>query len=319
MDPNTSSAGKIGLGVVAGVMIAALILVGGLGYVLTRSHNWSAKATAVVLPDPKISSQIAASYYDTLSRGQIVETYAEDLRLKKFQNASAAGINLSAAQAKKATITVSVVPNTALITIEATSTTGPTAEALADGVFTQGSAYIKSLAQPYVLDSVSAAKGTATESTSHTGGFLAVLVVVALVVGLAVQQAVSQLVNTRRKTVAAMAPAASPVAPTVPQAFAPPLATPAPAAPTPLAVRPTVPDRRQRPRWPAEPVDNDVPEHPDSAVAESAGQDKAAAADNGKPEAAGKGKPEPAGKSKSEPAGNGKATPGRVEERIPES
>jgi len=305
MDQNTSSAGKIGLGVVAGVTIAALILLGGLGYVLTRSHNWSAKATAVVLPAPNIPAGTSASYYDTLSRGQIIETYAETLRTK-FPNGGAAGLDLGPGVPKRATITVSVVPNTALISIAATAASGPNAEAVADAVSTQGSAYIKSLLQPYVLNSVSAAKGTAIESTSHTGGFLAVLVVVALVVGLAVQQAVSQLVNTRRKTVAAMAPAASPVAPTVPQAFAPPFATP---APTPPAVRPTVPDRRQRPRWPAEPVDNDVPEHVDSVVAESGGKDKAA----------GKSKPEAAGKGKSEPVGNGKAAPGRVEERIPES
>jgi len=306
VQPSKSPAGRIGLGVVVGVTIAALILIGGLGWVLTRSNNWSAKATAVVLPRPDIPAQTAAGYYDTLSRGQIIETYAEELRAK-FPNAGDAGINLGTAGARQTTIVVAVVPNTALVTIEATSPNGPTAEAVADAVFTQGSDYIRSLAQPYVLNSVSAAKGTATQNTSHTGGFLAVLVVVAIVVGIAVQQAVSQLVNTRRKTAAGMPPVAAPTpAATVPTA--PPFPAPGvsptgpPAAPAPPAVRPTVPDRRQRQRWPAEPIDNDEPER---------------GPENRKPEPAANGKP--AEKAKSEPAGNGKTTPGRVEGRIPES
>lgn len=294
MNASASPGRRIGVGVVAGVLIAAVIFAGGLFWVFTRSHDWSAKATAVVLPAPGIPSGTAASYYDTLSRGQIVETYAEILRLKKFQNASASGLNLTASQAGKATVTVAVVPNTALLTITATATNGAVAEALADGVFIQASEYVRSLASPYVVNSVSTAKGSATETTSHTGGFLAVLVVVALVVGLGVQQAVSQLANARSKSVLPPVPAPQVAAASMPDPFAPPSAPAYPQPPAPVAVRPTVGDGRQRPRWPAEPTAN------------------------GASEPVGNGTIQPTGKSAAEPAGKGTSGSGRVEERTPE-
>jgi capsular polysaccharide biosynthesis protein len=239
---------KISLGAIAGVLFTVLILASGLFWVFSRSHTWAAKAVVVVLPAPGIPSGTAASYYDTLSRGQIVETYAEILRLQRFQEATIAGLDRATAQPAKTTVTVAVVPNTALITITATGPSRTVAETLADGVFTQAGNYVRSLAGPYTVTAVSTAKGTGTQSTSHTSGFLAVLVVVALVVGLGVQQAVSQLVNARGKVVSA---APSQVSPIAVAATPPPPTGAAPTAqPPPAPAPPTTPKVSIAPRWP---------------------------------------------------------------------
>lgn len=60
----------------AGIGVALVVLIAGLGYVATRAESWSAHRNIVVVPATTELAQ-AASLYDSLSRGQVVATAAE--------------------------------------------------------------------------------------------------------------------------------------------------------------------------------------------------------------------------------------------------
>ena len=121
------------------VSLASAIIVGilifgiGLVFILGASHDWTAKSTAVVLPKKSVSPEQAPSYYDTLSQGQIVETYAEVLRLQRFKDESVKTLDLGA-DGESAKVTVAVVPNTALISVTASGPNAETAEKIANSV-----------------------------------------------------------------------------------------------------------------------------------------------------------------------------------------
>ena len=195
--------GRLARSVVAGIVAALLVVMGGVFFDAALPRRWSATAALVVLPAPNLNQEAVAGFYETLSRGQIVATYAEILRSQRFEVAAERELRLTPAQRREASVSVRIVPETALITVTATAASPTVAERLADRIAAVADTSISALGQPYTVSSVTGARGTAEKSGISTEGLALVVGVVALAVGLAAQQAVYQLLGlaARRRRV----------------------------------------------------------------------------------------------------------------------
>lgn len=188
------------MSIVAGTIAFAAVAAAGSVYVLGRPTTYTATASVVVLPSRSVSETAVSGYYETLSRGQIVETYAEMFRLPEWSNAAISAQNLSTDTSAEIETSASVVPSTAVIDVTATAPSGATAEAVVDDLVNRTSQYIASLSQPYDVRPISDATGTAKASGIPKVPFLAVVLVVGAVVGVAVQQLTLGLVRARERS-----------------------------------------------------------------------------------------------------------------------
>jgi hypothetical protein len=175
-----------------------VLLVGGV-LLAARADKWSANASVVVLPTQDLDPGSAAGYYETLSRGQMVETIAEIIRLPQLTRASEDGLRLSPADRSNVGVSVGVVPNTAMITTTVTAGKAVVAENLANQILGGATFYIGQLNSPYVIDGVSSAAGTAKRSGVGTATLFGALLIGALMLGLAAQQLVYQVVVARQR------------------------------------------------------------------------------------------------------------------------
>ncbi|MDP8927695.1 MAG: hypothetical protein M3O70_03720 [Actinomycetota bacterium] len=180
------------LSIVAGVLVATVVLGVGVFILVWQGARWSASASVVVLPVKDLDPEIQAGYYETLSRGQVVATFAEMLRLHRFETAAAEKLRLSPEQRKQVKVTVEVVPDTAIIMVTSRATDPTIAEEMVDHVLDAWDLEVWHLSTPYVPSVLSWASGTARRSGTEPLQLGAALVVVALISGLAVQQGTLQ-------------------------------------------------------------------------------------------------------------------------------
>ena len=172
-----------------GLAVALLVLVGGWLFYVDRPAEYEASSTLVVLPNDQLAE--AASYYDTLSQGQIVTTFAGILDLQATQVAAAGDEQVRE-------VTVDVVPDTSLIQITGTATDAASAEAATDAVLEQSRAYFDQLTFPYQVNVVQGAVGTA-QSTGLAPGLLAgAVAAVALIAGIATYLAIRAVLPARQ-------------------------------------------------------------------------------------------------------------------------
>ena len=87
----------------------------------------------VVLPAASLDDATSASYYETLSRGQIVATFAEVAGSLGFEQQAEDRLGLTAGQRAQVTTDVSVVPDTAVILIRATADDADVAQRMVAG------------------------------------------------------------------------------------------------------------------------------------------------------------------------------------------
>jgi capsular polysaccharide biosynthesis protein len=167
--------------VVAG--LAALLIGGGL--VLNRAPSWRASSSLLVLPDRAASPDAAAGLYDTLSRGQLVQTYASVANSPGFVGGALNGLKITVKQRRSLSIAVTPVPNTNLIDVSATADTAPLAEAAADAVSSQAVATLASTFYPFRVTEVSSARGTAMSAKTSSTTLLAVVLIASLVLAFA--------------------------------------------------------------------------------------------------------------------------------------
>lgn len=185
---------------VTGLLVAVLVLVGGALFWQSQPQQSRAESTLVVLPDA--GSAEAASYYDTLSTGQIATTFAEILAIR------------GGATDTGAEIEVEVLPGTSLIQVTAIAGDDATAEAEADAALERARPYFDQLAAPYDVFVVSPAAGTSEPTGLALPVVAGVVVAVAVIAALAAYLAVSSLQQARehaRRTVGggAMAPSSA--------------------------------------------------------------------------------------------------------------
>jgi capsular polysaccharide biosynthesis protein len=176
--------------IVAGAVVALLLLVGGLAFALSSKAQWTAESVSAVLPDTQLSDTDAAAYYETLSRGQIVATFAEVASNKRFEQQAERNLDLDAQQQAGVASEVVVAPSTSVVLIRVTSEDRGTAEQVAAEMTTVSQAYLKGLARPYRLEVVDNGAGSSFRSSTSPLVLVAAALVVALVGGVAIQQAV---------------------------------------------------------------------------------------------------------------------------------
>ncbi len=171
-----------------GLIVAVLVLAGGWLLYVDRPTEYEASSTLVVLPSADLLE--AASYYDTLSQGQIVTTFAEILALQAGE-VDVAG--------ETATVTVTVVPETSLIEITGTAGDEATAQTATDAVLDRSTPLFAELPFPYQVTPIqSAADGTPQEVGLSADQLKAVVAAVAVIAGIATYLAVQALLPSRR-------------------------------------------------------------------------------------------------------------------------
>lgn len=134
------------LGVIVGLLIATV----GAAVLLASPPSYSAAATLVVLPSTSLTGDEVASYYDTLSQGQVVGTFAEVLRARVVEG-----------PIDDPEVTVLVVPDTSVIRLVATGETARQAEGAAEQALAAAADPLDGLAAPYRVSVVSGAEGRA--------------------------------------------------------------------------------------------------------------------------------------------------------------
>lgn len=196
--------------VIAGVVVFVLLAAVGIALAQNSTTQWVARSSALVLPSKPVSSEQLPGYYETLSRGQMVTTLAELVRLGEFQTEVADDLDLSDSQREFVEVTVNVVANTAMLQVVATSEDPNLAVAMVDGVVGAATTYIGDLVLPYSLVPVSAGLNNLTETGLSSALVIGVFLLVALVAGIAVQQAILQLMKwSGRRRSGPAAPAGS--------------------------------------------------------------------------------------------------------------
>ena len=183
--------------VLAGVLMALFVLVGCVLLLGGKERGWSAKASLLVLPRRDIGFASMAGYYETLSRGQVVATFAEMLRLQSIDRSAAERLNLDASTRQGLALTVQVVPDTSIITLQVESATRRAAELMVDESVGQAQTYIGNLGQPYASEIVSSGSTRATKAERPVVPLAAGAAGGALAAGLATQQALLALVRAK--------------------------------------------------------------------------------------------------------------------------
>ena len=198
---------EVRISVLAGAVAALLVVVAGAWLALTTPTKWTAESALVVLPGADLNASDSAAYYETLSRGQIVATFAEVADNLRFQQQAEQTLQLSDAQRAGVTTTVSVVPDTSVILVRTTAGTAVIAEQMADATTTLASKYLAGLSRSYRTELVHTAQGSAFSSGTSPTTLLLLAVVVALVAGVAIQQAVYHLLVAMRTSKRSREPA----------------------------------------------------------------------------------------------------------------
>lgn len=186
------------LSIAAGVLAAVLVLGGGAFLLFGTGKKWAGQTTVVVLPGKEIAIGPSASYWDTLSQGQITSTVAKVLALPRFKELAGQSLHLSPAKIAAVSVSAQQVTGTALVTVTAQGPDGSDAANMSDAVVAQATPAVNGLIAPYSVTVVSKTGGHASLSaTTSTSKYLVILAVVSVALAFGVQQGVMQLLGTR--------------------------------------------------------------------------------------------------------------------------
>lgn len=197
--PKISARREVRISILAGAVVALLVLIAGAVISLGTKSEYTAESVIVVLPASDLSTSDSAAYYETMSRGQIVATFAEVANNLRFEQQAEENLQLTAAQRDSVTTTVSVVPDTSVILVRAVADEAGVAEQVADGTTTLATEYLAGLSKPYRTDLVHDAVGSGYKSSTSPLLLFGLAIVVALIAGLAIQQAVYHLMVAVRR------------------------------------------------------------------------------------------------------------------------
>lgn len=184
--------------VAVGLVVALMLVVAGAIYAFNQPRAWVAESLVVVLPSAELDEATSASYYETLSRGQIVATFAEVAGSLRFSEQAEERLGLSAAQRAAVTTEVTVVPDTAVLLIRSTAGEAEVARQVSAKTTDLSVQYLAGLSRPYRAVPVPSARGAAEPTGTSPLLLLAAALVTGLVIGLAVQQAVYHLTVAAR-------------------------------------------------------------------------------------------------------------------------
>lgn len=178
------------------VVVTLLVVIAGAFLALTSSSRWTAEQSIVVLPSSGLESGAEASFYEYLSRGQLVATFSEvgnDAQsLRDAQNS----VGMNEADRAESSVSLSVVPGTSVVLVQATAPTSDQAVALADATTELARTDFDRLDVPF--RTLAGATGAAMPSGPSKALILIATLVAALVAGIAVQQATLAILRARR-------------------------------------------------------------------------------------------------------------------------
>jgi len=174
------------VGLVAGLAVAA----GWLGLRSGTAPAWTATTSLAIMPTDDIDRWAAASAAEALSTGQVAATAAEILRSPRIVADAAHQQGLLDVAGAGVTVTVAVVPGTAVLRVAVSAPARAVAEATAEALPRAGAAYLRTISWPYRLVTVASAGAAAVAPPSRRGApvVLAVAALAALA-ALAAQQA----------------------------------------------------------------------------------------------------------------------------------
>lgn len=168
---------------VAAVAVLLLVGLGGLAFWTSQPAQYQATTTLVVLPKANAPEQ--ASYFDTLSQGQVPTTFAQILQLRTTPVDGATGI------------TAALIPQTSLVQLTATAPSAQSAETAADAALAQATPYFDQILIPYRVDVVEPAAGHAVRTGLTFGLVIGVVGGLAVVMAIAAYLAVRALQRAR--------------------------------------------------------------------------------------------------------------------------
>ena len=163
--------GNLRTSVLVGIVVALLLAGAGAFYAFSQQRSWVAESMVVVLPSAELDEATSASYYETLSRGQIVATFAEVAGTQRFEQRAEDQLGLSPAERNVVSTEVTVVPDTAVILIRRRPADAQVAQQVSpDQPRRCRCQYLTGLTQPFRAVTVSSDKGTAeTDRDCHRG------------------------------------------------------------------------------------------------------------------------------------------------------
>lgn len=175
-------------GIWAGVVALLVVTGAGVAYTFANPPRWQAESRLAIFPSER-NAAAQASYYETLSAGQIVQTMADllDARLSRSGDPS---------------VSVHVVPNTSIVVIEATSGDAQDAEAAANTSLEDALGYVEDLRTPFGATRVSDATGGADRTGAPIPLMLTAAVLAGLIMAIAVANAAAGLARTLRRSTA---------------------------------------------------------------------------------------------------------------------
>jgi hypothetical protein len=179
--------------VAAGIVVFVLLMTAGYVYSSRLDPQWTARANVLVLPAQPVDPDHVPAYYETLSRGQMVQTLAELVRLGEFQADAGDRYGLTDEQREAVDVEVIVVADTAMVQVMATAADPNLAVAMVDGVVDLSTKYVADLSLPYALVPVGEADNNVTEESISRGLVVVVFLLVAIGLGIAYQQAIYRL------------------------------------------------------------------------------------------------------------------------------
>lgn len=184
------------ISVVAGTIVALLVVILGAFFAFSSSALWSAQASVIVLPSSDLTPAQETAYYEYLSRGQIVATFAEVGNNAQFVQEAQDKIGMSDEDRAKSSVSLSVVPTTSVVLATATAPSADQAVALANATLELARTYLEGLAVPFRAQVVAGA-APATSTGPSTALILSATLVAAIVAGFATQQLTRAILRAR--------------------------------------------------------------------------------------------------------------------------
>lgn len=186
------------ISIVAGFVVGLLIVLLGSYFAYTSSPTYTAESSIVVLPKPGLGPAQETSFYEYLSRGQIVATIAEVGNNAQFVQDAQDAIGMNEGYRAGSTVALNVVPSTSVVVAVATAPDPEVAVALANASVDLARKYLQDFEVPFRAKVVAQAT-SATPSGPSQSLILTATVVAALVAGFAAQQIVHTVLRSRSK------------------------------------------------------------------------------------------------------------------------
>jgi hypothetical protein len=180
------------MGIVAMVVLPLLVFVvvagAGAAYLISRPSVWQSGVSLAILPTPGTDAADQASYYDTLSRGQIVSTAA------KVADGAVGRSGIPS-------VSVLVVPETSVISLTIKASDPGITTSVAASSLTRAVAAINALKLPYEATVVENGASSPSKVTPSIVKSVAIVAVVGLALAAVTQQALAALRRRKERQV----------------------------------------------------------------------------------------------------------------------